>query len=54
MSQREKSKSMSVRLKPDLLMWIEDQMEKDRFGSISNAINRCVRIVKDQEEKESK
>lgn len=44
-------KKVSVAIDEDLLIWVEDQIQKKRFASVSHAVNYSLNEVKKQGEK---
>ena len=43
-------KKISVAVAEDLLSWIEDQIRKKRFASVSHAVNYSLNEVKERTE----
>jgi Arc/MetJ-type ribon-helix-helix transcriptional regulator len=42
-------KKISVAVDEDLLAWIEKQVQKKRFASVSHAVNYCLNEIRGRE-----
>jgi len=51
MSKRKK-KHTTVSIDADIIKWIEEQIEKKRFSSVSHAVEYCLYQVMEKEKKE--